>query len=218
MRALTRTAAPEGRKAGDAVWASAYKYKRGTDRMDLHQLPVNGMLAAGQGPDAHRKALAAGITEPAWFVPFKKSGEPNWKRSVPAWKRDYADTYEEAVMNYDERVDECAERLRAKLDKVLSDRIRPVPRMAQGTLVSEWDDGETTVECDCEVDLSTREITVRDPGHRTVFSADPDIGPDNVDDAVDNLDREYVRIGEEEFPAAPKDDLDPDDEETFWYE
>lgn len=73
-----------------------------------------------------------------------------------------------------------------------------------GLFTSVWDGGfEITTKC--KVNTETREIFDIEVSESTA-------------DAVNELDEEYVTIDGEDYPAANYDDIDEDDEETYWYE
>ena len=73
-----------------------------------------------------------------------------------------------------------------------------------GLFTSVWDGGfEITTKC--KVNTETREIFDIEVSESTA-------------DAVNELDEEYVTIDGVDYSVANHDDIDEDDEETFWYE
>jgi hypothetical protein len=68
-----------------------------------------------------------------------------------------------------------------------------------GKLVTEWDDGETTIEAACKINLIERTISDVDMNDRSI---DSPYDANEVDDAVEHLDRQYVTLPDgQEFPV-----------------
>lgn len=73
-----------------------------------------------------------------------------------------------------------------------------------GLFTSVWDGGfEITTKC--KVNTETKEIFDIEVSESTA-------------DAVNELDEEYVTIDGVDYSASDHDDIDEDDEETYWYE
>lgn len=110
----------------------------------------------------------------------------------------------------------CSDRVLARI----APRVRGIALggLVAGTFASVWDDGETTVECPCLVDLERRRIVSIDTSKREVSSADDGISERNVDDAVSSLDEQYVEIGDKRYPAFPSDGRPDGDPEALTYD
>lgn len=73
------------------------------------------------------------------------------------------------------------------------------------TFTSVWD-GDTHITTNCKVDTKTHEII-------DIEQYDGD----NIN-ALETLDAEYVTVDDIDYPAVSKNDYDPNDKQSFWYE
>ena len=83
--------------------------------------------------------------------------------------------------------------------------------------VTVWDGGNTSIYNPCIVDLKTKEIVKILHRKREVFSTDEEICNANVDDMVDVLEREEIRINGNVSPVFEKDMMnETENKEFFW--
>ena len=106
--------------AGDVVWASAFAYNRPRTRLSAHQVPIKGMLLYSQYGDG---VLDGARHMPArYFAPFAKGSDTDvvLSRAVSVHSRDLADTEQEALEIYNDRVRACVEWHRNQIESARS--------------------------------------------------------------------------------------------------
>ena len=78
-----------------------------------------------------------------------------------------------------------------------------------------WDGGGVVIISPCIVNTKTRRIRIS--SKRKIYSEDPDINSENVDDAVNCLDRECVSIHGQEYPACNEESMELRTKNHFLY-
>ena len=74
--------------------------------------------------------------------------------------------------------------------------------ITEGTLVTLWDDEETMIKAPCKVNLLDRTVFDVDMKHREI---DSPYSADEIDDNVEQLDCQYVELGEYQIPVIKEE-------------
>lgn len=99
-------------RVGDVVWACAYECAGNKESKRLFQEPVKGQLTASKKESANVAIIASAAQrgaylEPQYFVPYKKNGvDLAWSKAVKFSSRMCADTYDESVELYNDKIQE----------------------------------------------------------------------------------------------------------------
>lgn len=200
--------------SGQRVYATRYGVKGQKDMP-----PVPGVLSATW--DLDRKPDKNG--KPFLFFPLDpRTGRPNPKNAIIITDLILAENRDDAARAYNEAIVADVIRHLGKIRKLRDGFVpvpgEPVPEIKSASITSVWDGHETVVEAPCYVDAANRRVLLIDSSRREISSADDDIGPDNVDDAVGILDTQYVTVDGEEFPVVPKDEYPDQEPDAYWYD
>ena len=97
---------------GTKIWACAYAFNNDKDTMGLKQEPIYGIISRPKG------------SWRAFFVPFKKnsSGLATSKK-VLIDSRDYADSYDECLEVYNERIQQKIRWFNQRIEEIKNDLI-----------------------------------------------------------------------------------------------
>lgn len=93
--------------SGDKVWAYACELPRTNRGLKFSSKPVYGVLSNSKAEDNFNQGKKA-----MYFIPFKKGTEiPDWGKGVERMSRDYATTEQEAIEDYNRKVNEAINKL-----------------------------------------------------------------------------------------------------------
>lgn len=97
---------------GDKVWGYHYRHSENKEGVVLKQVPVFGVITAGDTEAYHNRMLEIMEKEnisrnkfAQFFTPFKKNGKGlAWSKSVRFNSRKYAETEEDAIKLYNDLI------------------------------------------------------------------------------------------------------------------
>lgn len=102
---------------GDKVWGFSYSYSRDKESLKLKQVPVLGMITAGNTESYNNRLIEVlkqnnhfgnPGTGAMYFTPFKKNGNDlAWSKSVRIYNRIYTENEEDAIKMYNDEIRKC---------------------------------------------------------------------------------------------------------------
>lgn len=117
MRYKNRSDLGNVHKVGDEIWACAYTESNDKDGIVHYQEPIQGVLVSTL--NKRTKTLDSREGSIDFFVPYKKSSkELAWSKVVSASARLYADTREESIQQYNDRIQSYKMYYQKKINKL----------------------------------------------------------------------------------------------------